>query len=359
MSWSWKLGTLAHIEIRVHATFLLLLAWVGGLSYSKDRSLEAALVAVAFILCVFATVVLHEMGHALTARRFGVRTLGITLLPIGGVAQLDRIPEKPREELLVALAGPAVNVVLALLLWAGLAGGGPLDLQGPRPGPTAFVARLAVVNAGLALFNLLPAFPMDGGRALRALLSLRMGRSRATRIAAHLGQAMALLFAGLGLLGNPFLVFIGLFVWLSAEEEARAVQVQAVLDGISVGEAMVTTFQTLAPEESLARARELLIHTFQRDFPVAREGGCLGLLTHQGLLRALAHGGEGCEVTSAMESTFGTATPVEPLSSALPRLPSAPGRTLLVMEGRRVVGLLTAENIGEMFLARDPATVGR
>ncbi|HJV23570.1 MAG TPA: site-2 protease family protein [Holophagaceae bacterium] len=358
MRWSWKVGTLSGVEIRIHATFLLLLAWVGGLSYSKDRSLEAAVVAVAFILCVFATVVLHEMGHALTARRFGVRTLGITLLPIGGVAQLDHIPERPREELLVALAGPAVNLVLALMLFLGVAGG-PLDLQGPLPNLRAFLGRLALVNAGLALFNLLPAFPMDGGRALRAILSIRMGRPRATRFAAHLGQAMALLFAGLGLLGNPFLVFIGLFVWLSAEEESRAVQVQALLDGVPVREAMVTTFQTLAPDESLARARDLLLHTFQRDFPVARDGGCLGLLTHQGLLRALAHGGEACEVTSAMESTYGTTTPVEPLSAALHRLPAAPGRTLLVMEGPRVVGLLTAENVGEMFLARDPATARR
>ncbi len=356
MRWAWKLGTLAGIEIRLHATFFLLLLWIGGLTYSKGHNAAAAMVAMAFILAVFATVVLHELGHALTARRFGVRTLGITLLPIGGVAQLDRVPEKPREELLVALAGPAVNLVLALALFALLAvQRAPLDLRDPIPSLPAFLGRLALVNVGLALFNLLPAFPMDGGRALRAILSTSMDRVRATRIAAHLGQAMALLFAVAGLYGNPFLVFIGLFVWISAAEEANATRLQALLVGVPVREAMVTTFHTLAPEESLAHARDLLFHSFQRNFPVGRAGQCQGLLTHQGLLKALAHHDEASEVASAMEASFGATTPVEPLTSALARLSEAPGRMLVVLEGPQVVGLLTAENIGEMFLARDLA----
>lgn len=356
MRWAWTLGTLAGIEIRVHATFVLLLLWVGGLSYSKDQSPTAAAIAIAFILTVFGTVVMHELGHALTARRFGVRTLGITLLPIGGVAQLDRVPTKPREELLVALAGPAVNLLLAFGILGGLSlAAAPLDLRDPIPSLSAFLWRLALVNVGLAVFNLLPAFPMDGGRALRAILSTRMDRVSATRIAARMGQGMALLFAAAGLFGNPFLVFIGLFVWISAGEEAQATRLQALLDGVPVSEAMVTTFHTLAPETTLGMARELLFHSFQRNFPVGLEGDCLGLLTHAGLLKALANHHEAAPVTTAMESDFGVSSPTEPLVTALGRLSEAPGRMLVVRDGPLVVGLLMAENVGEMFLARDLA----
>jgi Zn-dependent protease/CBS domain-containing protein len=354
MSWAWKLASVAGIEIRIHATFLLLLLWIGGISYSRDHSAAAAGLAIAFILAVFATVALHELGHAFTARRFGVRTLGITLLPIGGVAQLDRIPTRPKEELLVALAGPAVNLLLALALFGVLTFlVAPLDLRDPIPTFGAFLWRLALVNVGLAVFNLLPAFPMDGGRALRALLATRMDRVSATRLAAHLGQGMAFLFAIAGLFGNPFLVFIGLFVWISAGEEAQATRLHALLDGVPVSEVMVTSFHTLTPETSLGTARDLLFHTFQRHFPVGRDGDCLGLLTHQRLVGALPHTPDSVPVTTAMETRFGSTTPGEPLAAALGRLSEAPGRMLVVLDGARVVGLLTAENVGEMFLTRE------
>src|SRR5581483_5320297 len=216
VGWSWKLGRIAGIDVYVHATFALLLLWVGFVNYAPRQSLADALAGLAFILCLFAVVVLHELGHALTARRYGIKTRDITLLPIGGVARLERMPSDPTQELLVALAGPAVNVVLAGLLFAVLAARGwavgsveQLAAELSTFGGNLLL-QLFVANVFLALFNLLPAFPMDGGRVLRALLAMRMDYVKATRIAAGVGQMMAVLFGIVGLLGNPFLLIIAL-----------------------------------------------------------------------------------------------------------------------------------------------------
>ncbi len=226
MGWSWRIGRIAGIDVYVHFTFLLLLAWVGIEHYLAHGDIGEAMGGLAFILALFGIVVLHELGHALTARRFGIRTRDIILLPIGGVARLERMPDDPRQELLVALAGPAVNVVLAAVIYVVLSFGQGLSPVGEamRVGG-GFLEQLFWVNVSLALFNLLPAFPMDGGRVLRALLSLRMERVRATEVAARIGQGLALLLAFLGLFSNPMLVFIGLFVWLGASEESSMVQV--------------------------------------------------------------------------------------------------------------------------------------
>src|SRR5690349_12287170 len=231
MKWSWKIGTVAGIGLNVHATFFLLVAWV-GVTYWIQAGSAAALEGVGFILALFACVVLHELGHALTARRFGVQTRYIVLLPIGGVAGLERMPRNPRQELLVALAGPAVNVALAILLFLAV------RLTGPLPTPSVydfdvlssvrgFVYQFVFVNVVLALFNMLPAFPMDGGRVLRALLAMRMSSyARATGIAAWIGRLLALLLGAAGVyeFRNPFWVLIALFVWIAARSEAAAVQ---------------------------------------------------------------------------------------------------------------------------------------
>ena len=204
MKWSWKIARLWGIDVYVHATFLLILAWVAYSYWVQFERLNAVVGGILFILALFACVVLHEYGHALMARRFGVKTRDITLYPIGGVARLERIPEKPIEELWVALAGPAVNVVIAILLGAYLVGTGAFQLSGLFSMTSgSFLPRLLAVNVMLVAFNLIPAFPMDGGRVLRALLAMRMDHLQATQIAATVGQGMAFVFGFVGLFGNP------------------------------------------------------------------------------------------------------------------------------------------------------------
>jgi Zn-dependent protease len=219
MKWSWKIGTLAGIELRIHVTFLLLLGWVGARHWMLGKNTDAALSGVGFILALFGCVLLHELGHSLAARKYGIPTRDITLLPIGGVARLERMPEKPGQELWVALAGPAVNVVIAAVLFAWLSlthGWAPLSQLHVAAGP--FLERLLVANVSLVLFNLIPAFPMDGGRVLRAVLASRMEYVKATQIAAGVGQGLALVFGFAGLFSNPMLLFIALFVLIGASQ---------------------------------------------------------------------------------------------------------------------------------------------
>ncbi len=215
MKWSWKIGKIAGISLYVHTTFWLLLGWIAVSQFLEKRSWTHAMGGVLFVTVLFSVVVLHELGHALMARRFGIRTRDITLLPIGGVARLERMPEDPKQELLVALAGPAVNVALAAVLFVlivlvmGIDALHNIQLIGGE-----FLINLLMVNVGIAVFNLLPAFPMDGGRVLRALLAMWMDYARATQIAANVGQGMAVLFGLIGMYFNPVLLLIALFVWV-------------------------------------------------------------------------------------------------------------------------------------------------
>lgn len=351
MKWSWKLGEVAGIGIYLHATFVLLVAWVAFRYWVEGRSLAAALAGVVFVLALFACVVLHELGHALTAQRYGVRTRDITLLPIGGMARMERMPDEPMQEFWVALAGPAVNVVIAAALYGGIAltrGVEPLRSLDVTTG--SFVDRLLVVNLFLAAFNLLPAFPMDGGRVLRALLATRMAYTDATHVAASLGQAMALLFGFLGLLGNPLLLFIALFVWIGAAQEASMVQMRTALGGIPVSQAMITDFRTLSPEDALARAVELLLAGFQQDFPVVEDGRVVGVLLRSDLPVALAQRGQHARVGEAMRRDFQVVHPSEMLETVFLRLQTCDCRTVPVTRDDHLVGLVTLENIGEFML---------
>src|SRR5690606_39190809 len=248
----------------------------------------------------------HEFGHALTARRYGIGTRNITLLPIGGLAQLERMPDEPVEELWVALAGPAVNVVIAVVL--GVVGFVTETPGGPGAGELAggsLVERLMIVNVMLVLFNLLPAFPMDGGRVLRALLAMRMPYAQATRVAANVGQGMALFFGLVGLFANPFLIFIALFVWIGAGQEAAQTEMRSVLGGVPLEQAMLTDSRTLAPDDTLARAVELLLAGTQQDFPIVDDGGDVhGILTRADLLTALARQEQVAPVAGVMRRDF-------------------------------------------------------
>jgi Zn-dependent protease/predicted transcriptional regulator len=360
MRWSWRLARIAGIDVRVHATFLLLLAWVGLETFRRD-GVQSALGALGFVALVFGVVVLHEYGHALAARRYGIGTRDITLLPIGGVARLERMPRDPRQELVVALAGPAVNVVLALLLWGFLAAtGGVETIDALAPTDDRFFSRtlaaqLLRVNVWLAGFNLVPAFPMDGGRVLRALLAMRSGdHATATAHAARVGRFLALVGAVVGLLWlqSPMLVLVALFVWLSAAGEASAVQEQSALAGVPLEEVMVTDVRTLAPHDPLARAVELILAGFQQDFPVVEDGQVVGVLTRRDLLRVLAERGEQASVGASMRRDFQLATPDEPVEEALARLQASGSHAIPVVRGRQLLGMLTLDNVGEYVMIR-------
>lgn len=359
MKWSLHLGTWAGIKVYVHATFLILVAWVAAVHWSVDRSLAAALGGAAFVLALFACVLLHEYGHALTARRYGIRTRDITLLPIGGLARLERMPDDPRQELWVALAGPAVNVAIAGVLYAGLRVAGPLapvdQVDLVRGG---FLERLAAVNVLLAGFNLLPAFPMDGGRVLRAALAMRMEYTRATQVAATIGQGMAFAFGLLGLFTNPFLVFIALFVWIGATQEAAMTQLRSALEGIPLRRVMITDFRSLAASDSLADAVELLLSGAQHDFPVLDGGRVVGVLTRADLLAALARQGQHSRVADVMRRPCHVAHPGEMVDVAVQRLQADDCQTIPVVQDGRLVGLLTMDNVGEFVSIRSAVEQG-
>lgn len=361
MKWSWRLGTVAGIALYVHATFLLLLAWVAVAEFQATRSAADTVNGVLFVLAVFGTVVLHELGHAFAARRYGIQTRDITLLPIGGVARLERMPRDPRQELVVALAGPAVNVAIAAVLYLGLraTGGIPtfLDNASLSNGflERGFAARLLAVNVWLVLFNLIPAFPMDGGRVLRALLAMRSGDyERATGTAARVGRFFALVFGIVGMFvaGNPLLVIIALFVWLGAAAEAAAAQTSAMLDGVSIDELMITDVETLAPDDPLARAVQLILDGFQQDFPVVEQGVVIGMLTRPVLLRALSARGEGAAVRDVMLRDFVQASPREPADAALTRLRACGCHSMPILRDGRLLGVLTMDNVGEYVMVQ-------
>lgn len=351
MTWSWKIARIAGIDVYVHATFFVLLAWIGTVHWMDGRSVAAVLDGLGFILALFACVVAHEYGHALTARRFGIRTRDITLLPIGGLARLERMPDDPMQELWVAVAGPAVNVVIALLLfvWLQLAGGweAMADVSIARGG---FGERLMLVNAALVAFNLLPAFPMDGGRVLRAILALRMEYTRATQIAAAIGQGMAVFFGYLGLVGNPFLLFIALFVWIGAAQEASLTQMKSALAGIPVRQAMLTNFRTLAPADTLGDAVDLLLSGSQQDFPVLDGRRVAGILTRSDLIAALGRRDRATPVGEIVRGACDVADPSEMLEAVLARLKEHNCQTLPVMQGDSLIGLVTTDNVGEFLM---------
>lgn len=351
MKWSWKIGSLAGIELRMHVTFLLLLGWVGASHWARSQSIEAVLIGAGFILALFGCVVLHELGHALAARRYGIPTRDITLLPIGGVARLERMPDNPAEELVVAIAGPAVNVIIAAILfgWLMATGGwSPLSQVDFVNGP--MLQRLFIANVSLVLFNLIPAFPMDGGRILRALLAMKMDYVRATQIAASLGQGLAFLFGFMGLFGNPILLFIAMFVFIGASGEASATQMKAAMAGTPLRAAMLTDFRTLESTDRLSDAVRLILDGSQQDFPVVEDGRVIGILTRSGLLAALTTHGPEHPVAVAMQREFITTEDTAMLETAFRRLQECSCHTMPVLHKGRLVGLLTMENLGEYFM---------
>ncbi len=356
MRWSLNLGRLAGIRIQLHVTFLMFVAWIAISRGLLTGHLPQALAAVALLLLVFLCVLLHELGHALTARRFGIRTRDITLLPIGGVARLEHMPDQPSQELIVAIAGPLVNVAIAAVLaLAGRALHHDLVQQIQRG---AMLETLLGFNVIMVLFNLIPAFPMDGGRVLRALLAMRIGRERATRVAATLGQIVAFGFAIVGLFGpapfgpNPMLLFIALFVYLAAGEERAMVLTRASIEGLPVRAAMLTEFHQLEVHEPIETAVRHLMAGSQQDFPVLDDGRPVGVLTRDQLVHAITRHGMQAPVGQAIRADDSRVEADAPLDEVLARLRQTGRAAMPVTEAGRLVGLLTIDNVGDLLLVR-------
>lgn len=356
MRWSYTIGRFAGTEVKIHVTFILLLAWIAYTAY-QDAGTVAAVSDTLFFVCFFLCILLHEFGHIRMARRFGVRTPDVILLPIGGVARLERIPEEPRQELLIALAGPAVTLAIVIALAAVvLASGEAMVLRDPLAGEVPFVARLLVSNLLVLVFNLIPAFPLDGGRVLRALLARKLGLVRATRIAGTVGQIFAV---GLGIVGwvvlhAPLTMLVAFFIFLGAGAEASAVAAREAGRGLRVAQMMVTDFRTIPIHATLAQAVDLLLTGEQREFPVVDNlGRTEGILTRDNLIRGLSRAGPTSMVAEAMTPSAPTVSPTLGFQEALDRLRASGLPALPVVDaGGALVGLLTMDNITDLLLVR-------
>lgn len=349
MGWSLRIGRIAGTDIRLHVTFLLFLVWIGFADYLAGGA-AAAIDSVSFIALVFLCVTLHEFGHIGMARRFGIKTPSVVLTPIGGIASLERIPEEPRQELLVAIAGPLVNVGIALLLMAGfglsLDGLLSLDLE-----QSSLAERLLLVNVTLVAFNLIPAFPMDGGRVLRAVLAMWLGGQRATAIAARIGQGFAALFVMLGLFFNPLLVLIGVFIYFAAAAEAQSAAFTGFATRLTVKDAMEPAAIILNETDRLSAAIDALLASPQKEFPVrGADGRATGLLDRDAMIFALRRHGEAAPVSSAMRP----AQPLlmgQPLAQAFGSMRNRGASAEVVVDGRgQIAGVLSSENVAEMMM---------
>ncbi|HEY1362685.1 MAG TPA: site-2 protease family protein [Xanthobacteraceae bacterium] len=359
MSWSLNIGTIAGTVVRVHITFLLFLGWIFAASWASGGP-QAAWVGLAFMVLLFACVLAHEFGHIFTARAFGVATPDVVLLPIGGVARLERIPEEPSEEFLIAIAGPLVNVAIAgaLVLIAGAQLSS--DLHAVESPHGSIIDKLASVNLFLAVFNMIPAFPMDGGRVLRALLASRMGYVRATEIAAFVGQGVAFALGFVGLFYNPMLIFIAIFVYLAAASEAHLVAIRAMSRGIPVSAAMMTQFATLTPQAPVEEAVQTLLRTSQSEFPVVDPAGKpVGVLGRGDLIRAVRERGADARVADVMSTALPSIGHRRCLDEAFRLLQekSAPAVAVVDPSGR-LVGLVTSETVGEMLMLQQALPKG-
>ncbi|NHF59673.1 CBS domain-containing protein [Flavobacteriaceae bacterium TP-CH-4] len=352
-----KLGSVAGIKIEVHWTFTLLLVWVAIVEIQRGGNMERVLLNEALILVLFLCVVLHELGHALTARRFNIVTRKITLLPIGGVASLEKIPEKPEQELLVALAGPAVNVIIAILLALIVPVRSYFSFDAVvleemlyQVNFQNFLFYLLIANVLLVVFNLIPAFPMDGGRVLRALLSFKLGRVRATAVAASLGQALAVFFLILGLLFNPFLILIALFIFFGAYGENEMVKQASLLAGHTVKEAMLTNITLLNPDNNVQDAIDILLAGSEKDFLVVENDMPVGIVHQKDIIKHAAR--PSTKIRDVMQTSFKTVDAATEITKVLELVGREKRRFFPVTSEGKMIGAIDMTNISEFILLK-------
>ncbi len=351
MKHSVQLASIQGIKVSVHWTFLLLIGWIIFQNVRAGLSVLPMLWTLAFVLAIFMCVILHELGHALTARRYGIKTRDITLYPIGGVASLESLPKKPLEELWVALAGPAVNLLIALLLVPFMNLSTPPSPEAmAQIGPSNFLFAFAAVNIWLALFNLIPAFPMDGGRVFRAILNFWMDRAKATRVAASLGQLLAIVFIFLGFYVNPFLVFIGLFIILGAQAESNYAQSEALMEGHTVLDLTMHEMPLVSPTTTVAEMVKEILNTQKKNFVVTEGEQVLGIVTQMDVIKALGDRGEEALVRDFMKTDIVYLPSSLPVNEAILKMQTNRTSMALVQEGGKVIGMVDNDNLVEFIL---------
>jgi Zn-dependent protease/predicted transcriptional regulator len=365
MKWSFSVARVSGIEIKIHATFAAILGlgafqWGFPKGFAGESSFSGAVFGMGLMILLFTCVVLHELGHSLVAQKFGLKVREIVLLPIGGIARLEKNPEKPLHELLIAAAGPLVNVAIAVLLF--FAGGlavnlGALEgrslLETPIGPPSLAVlwGWLFTANVALAVFNMIPAFPMDGGRVLRAALALKMGFSRATRIATSVGQAIAFAFGLFGVLtGNVLLVLVAFFVFMGAGQERAEEQARTVLTTLRVGDAYNKHALTLVPGDHVSKVVDYILTSYQPDFAVLQGSGFLGVITRDDILKTLANEVTDLYVAGIMKREVLSVQASQGLDEVRRLLGEKGERIAAVMDGETFLGLVSAEDIGEALV---------
>ena len=352
MRWSFNLGKIFGISFRVHITFLLLLFFVFVSGLSQKGPSQAA-TGVLFICAVFVCVLIHELGHSLIARRFGAEVKSITLLPIGGVATIEEGLEKPSQEIVISIIGPFINLAIAGILY--LLIGRSVGVLVPTLYPDSvktFAGGLIGVNIILAIFNLIPAFPMDGGRVLRGIIALKVDYVLATSIAVFIGEAVALIFIFYGIFFNFWLTLIGIFIYLGAGSEKQQVILRTLLSEVPASAAMTTDFRTLRPDEPLSRSLEHVYHGCQEDFPVVGNGGVEGILTRLGVIAAIHEKGVNISAVEAADRDFLSVDPRASLDKVYRQLLTGKKSVAVVLDGVQLKGMLSLEGISRYFMIR-------
>jgi Zn-dependent protease/CBS domain-containing protein len=353
--WTWNLGRIAGIPIRMHLTLLVLLVWIASSYMLQGLGFSAAALGLVLVVTIFAIIVVHELGHALVARRYGIATRDIMLLPVGGIASLERMPDKPHQELAVAIVGPLINLALAGILYIGItAVGGTTRITEATTIGGAIATQLMWINIGLALFNLIPAFPMDGGRVLRALLAMRMSHDRATDIAARLGKFFAVAIAIFGIFYNPLLLLIAFVVWVGASQERALVQLKTAISGVPVSAAMLRRVESVTPEQPLEDAAAMLLRGGLNQLPVIDHGEPIGVITRSDVATALSHAGPDAKVANAPHHAIVMVSPADSLDMVLDKLRQAPDSIALVIDHGAPVGVLTAEHLAAYVAMHQP-----
>ncbi len=347
------MGRIFGINLRIHITFFLLLVFV-FLSVFGSNGISAALMETLFICSVFLCVLIHEVGHSLIARRFGKEAKSITLLPIGGVSALDEMPEKPGQEILMAIIGPFINIVIAIILFLFVRRFGTIrELTLISTTTANFLPNLVTVNIFLAIVNLIPAFPMDGGRVFRGFLALWMDYVSATQAAVFVGQTIAIIFIFSVFFGaSIWLPVIGIFLFLAASGEKQEVVLRSLLHNLPISEVMTTEFISLRPDEPLSSALEHFHHGCQNDFPVIGNSGLEGILTRDSILSSIHQMGTVVPVSAVMDTTFIAVDARTPLDEVYRKLLLNHKTAVAVVEGDKVTGMVCLDGISKYFMIK-------